>query len=137
MLSPEVFDAYLEPLTAEQSTAIRGVRELIQELAPGLVEAIDDGKWFRGLLTYHTADRIFAYALGPRSGRTTFHMMPFYGSGELQSRHGAALKPFLTGKSCIRFRTVEELPLAALRDIVGATERCAQVAREIMVSRKK
>src|SRR5579862_2466316 len=67
MLTSDELAAYLNPLPLGQVAGIQGVRRMIQELAPDLVEQIDDGKWFRGLLTYHTPDGIFAYALGPRA----------------------------------------------------------------------
>jgi len=45
-------------------------------------------------------------------------MMPFYGSALLQQRHGEVLAPFLTGKSCIAFRLLDDIPVDALVDIV-------------------
>ncbi len=40
--------------------------------------------------------------------------MPYYASAELQLRHGADLKRFLTGTSCLEFRGVDDLPLHAI-----------------------
>src|SRR5579863_6637243 len=111
MLTAETFQEYLNPLTPSQREAVTQMRKLIFEICPDLVEEIDQGKWFGGLLVYKTPDDIFAYALGPRgAGSTTFHMMLYYSSSELQKRHGAALKKFLTGKSCIRFQNFADLP---------------------------
>jgi hypothetical protein len=119
MLPESDLQDYLAPLTAEQATAIRYLRNLIVQYAPGLSEKVDMGKWFRGLLTYYTPSGHFMFALGPRpKGFTTFHMMPFYGSKVLQEKHSAALKPFLTGKSCIKFKEAEALPHEALLDII-------------------
>lgn len=60
---------------------MQALRKLIKKNAPRLEDKISDGKWFKGLLVYETAAGQFAYALGPRSGgKTTFHMMPYYGS---------------------------------------------------------
>jgi hypothetical protein len=60
------------------------------------------------------------FALGPKTkGRSVFHMMPLYGSVDLQARHTATLKPWLTGKSCITFRRVGDVPFEALEDIVS------------------
>jgi hypothetical protein len=137
MLSPQEIDDYVGSLTADQAASVRFIRTLLLETSPDLIEKVDDGKWFRGLLTYDTPDGIFAYALGPLSGGlTTFHMMPFYGCKELRDLHGAALKPFISGKSCIRFRNAEQLPQDSLRDIVGRTDAYAQIAKQIMDSRK-
>lgn len=120
MLSDDVIDEYLKPLSPEQAQAIRSVRALVLEGAPSLVEAIDQGKWFTGLLTYNTPDGVFVFALGPRSGgSTTFHMMPYYASGALQDRHGAPLRKLLSGKSCIRFKRYSDVPDGVLQDIIG------------------
>lgn len=141
MLSDSAFEEYLKPLEPDQAAAIRSVRELLRETSPNLVEAIDDGKWFGGLLTYTAPSGTFAYALGPRSGGfTTFHMMPYYASEVLQQRHGTALKTLLTGKSCIRFRHFGDVPETALRDILSsgplALEQAA-AAKSARSSRRK
>jgi hypothetical protein len=138
MLTEEQIAAYLEPLTAEQSEAIRAIRLRIAEHNPSLVEAIDEGKWFRGLLTYTMPDGTFVYALGPRAGgQTTFHMMPYYASAELQARHAAALKPLLTGKSCIQFARYSQVPEDALCDIIGSASKVMQAAMEMQAGRTR
>jgi hypothetical protein len=119
-LSKEDFEAYVAPLTEEQAASVRALRKLIWEHAPALVEKVDDGKWFGGLLTYYTPSDQFVFALGPRSkGQTTFHMMPFYGSKSLQEQHTPSLKRFLSGKSCIKFTHATDLPEGALADIIA------------------
>jgi hypothetical protein len=127
MLSNDIIAKYLEPLTAEQQVSIQAFRRLLIAQAPSLVEQIDEGKWFVGLLTYSLPTGQFAFALGPRAhGFTTFHMMPYYESKALQERHGAALKKFLSGKSCIKFKNYADLPEESLADIirVGTQETC-------------
>ncbi len=120
MLTDVEFEAYLQPLDTNQVECIRAIRGIIVEISPDLVEEVDTGKWFGGLLTYHTEDKLFGFALGPLSnGFTTFHMMPYYGSKVLQERHGVALKKLLSGKSCIKLKTPDQIPKEALRDIVG------------------
>src|SRR4051812_20170423 len=118
MTAKELAD-YLAPLNDQQNAAIREIRGLIGSKAPGLVEAVDDGKWFRGMITYHTGDGVFLFALGPRKdGSTSFHMMPYYCSKTFQDRYGAGLKKFATGKSCIKFKECKDLPAGALEDII-------------------
>jgi hypothetical protein len=120
MLPQETIMEYLEPLTAEQAGSISAMRALLATHASSLVENIDDGKWFKGLLTYCLPSGRFAFALGPRAnGSTTFHMMSFYESKKLQERHGLPLKRFLSGKSCIRFRHYADLPEDSLIDIIS------------------
>ena len=138
MLTNEDIDAYLSPLTEEQSASIRAIRALIIERTPYLVEEIDSGKWFGGLLTYHTEDRVFVFALGPLSaGNTTFHMMAFYASTTLQEKYGAELKKLLSGKSCIKFKQASQLPEEAIRGIIDATPKYIDVAQEMFAKRKK
>jgi len=120
-LSDEQFEEYIAPLTADQSSSIRDIRALIMQYAPELVEKIDDGKWFGGLLTYDNPEGQFVFALGPRSkGLTTFHMMPFYGSKSLQELHAPSLKKFLSGKSCIKFSLASDLPKQSIIDIIDS-----------------
>ena len=122
MLSDEALADYLATCTQEQSGSITEVRSLILDHCPDLVEVVDEGKWFGGLLTYSTNERMFLYALGPRSGGfTTFHMMPYYGSPALKERHEGVLKGFLTGKSCIKFKRFSDVPEASIRDILSST----------------
>ncbi len=125
MLPKETIKSYLKLLSAEQSGSIMAIRALLSTNAPTLVEQVDEGKWFKGLLTYTLPSGQFAFALGPRaSGFTTFHMMPYYGSKELQERHGPTLKKFLSGKSCIKFKNYTDLPEECLVDIItkGTTQ---------------
>jgi len=138
VLTDERIDAYLAPLSGEQADCVRGVRSVIQELNSDLIEEIDEGKWFGGLLTYYTGDRIHVFALGPLTGgNTTFHSMAYYGSTALQERHGAALKRLQSGKSCFKLQRIDQFPVDALRDIVAATPRYAEVAREMFAKRKR
>jgi hypothetical protein len=54
--------------------------------------------------------------------------MPYDGSRGLRERHGAALGPFLVGKSCARFADPAELPADAIAAIADATPEYLQGA---------
>ena len=113
------FEEYLAPCGDDQVAGLRFLRDLVQTHGGGLDESVNTGRWLEGFVFYSTAGQM-VYAMGPKGkSKTTFHMMPFYGSTALQERHGPALAPFLTGKSCIAFRNVTELPTDALVDIVA------------------
>jgi hypothetical protein len=130
-LPNEAFDAYAAELDPNQLEAVRVLRNLMKECEPGLDESVDTGKWWGGLLVYGNKVVGPLYALGPRSGgRSTFHMTPLYCSKPHQERHGDALKKFATGKSCITFTDVNELPLDALRDICTGGSAHFQKAME-------
>lgn len=118
-MTDEELVAYLEPLSPQQAAGIRAVRGLIHRLDPGLLERVIDGKWLNGLIGYYADENVFIYALGPRGeGRITFHMMPYYMNAAHHAAHGPALKRFLTGKSCLEFRSSEELPADAIEAIL-------------------
>lgn len=139
MLDSNAIDEYVRELTPEQSANVLAIRQLLQECSPGLTEEVCTGKWYTGLLTYApAASDATIFALGPLTrGFTTFHMMPYYASASLQERHGAALKPFLTGKSCIKFKQYAELPEDALREIVTGGVEAMITARAALERRKK
>jgi hypothetical protein len=138
MLTDEQFDDYLKGTDTHQEQSIRLLRALLLECEPGLKEEVCTDKWYGGLLVYRAPNNYPIYALGPRSaGKTTFHMMPFYGSKVLQERHGAVLKKFLTGKSCITFKNADDLPLDAIRDILtGGSANLAKAVAELEESRR-
>lgn len=137
MLPPNELDAYLETLTEEQAANVRALRGMILEKMPEIVEAVDTGKWFGGLLTYYTADAVFTFALGPLSGGfTTFHMMPYYSTPALQERNGEALKKLMTGKSCMKFKSISQVPEASLRDILDSTPAYVELARLMIANRR-
>jgi hypothetical protein len=115
----DAVEKYLSELEPLQKANVLEIRKLIQKNSPGLTEKVSDGKWLKGLIVYTTAEGHFVYALGPRSrGRTSFHMMPYYGSLALQKKYGSTLKKFLSGKSCILFKRSDDLPLAVIKEII-------------------
>ena len=119
MISSDELKIYLSPLTESQKTSISELKKLINTHAPNLEEQVDNGKWYKGLITYKTTDGNFVYAIGPRAGGfTTFHMMPYYASVNLQTHYGPELKKFLSGKSCVQFKHFDDLPKSALVDII-------------------
>jgi hypothetical protein len=63
--------------------------------------------------------------------------MAYYCSKVLQDTHGPALKKFLSGKSCMKFKHSADVPEDALRGIVGSTPNFLPVARETFAKRKK
>jgi hypothetical protein len=136
-LTNKQFDQYLAPLTQPQAESITSIRALINQYDPGLSEQIDTGKWYGGLLVYRNSDESTVYALGPRAnGKTTFHILPYYASSELQEKYGKVLAQYLSGKSCLLFAPVDELPIAALAEVIsGGSKRLAQ-AKDSLSNRK-
>lgn len=116
-MTDEDFERWLQSYSEDQIDSLRRLRSLIIEHTNGLEESLNDGKWLKGYVFYSSGSNMI-YAIGCKgNSKTTLHMMPFYGSAVLKERHGAALTPFLTGKSCIAFQKFSDLPISTLIDI--------------------
>jgi len=128
-MTDDEFETFLTDLSDDQVESLRRLRALIHDHTDGLDEAVNAGRWLKGFVFYSFSGQMI-YAAGPKgTKKTSFHMMPFYGSPALRERHGEALSPFVTGKSCIAFRRISELPLEALTDIV---ERGTPVMKDMI-----
>jgi len=129
-LSDQEIADYLAGLTPDQKGVVRALHCLIRRADPGLDEKIDEDKWYSGLITYSLPGRDVIYAVGPRAGgMVTFHVYPLYCGQESLEKYGPSLKKLISGKSCLRIRTADQLPLDALEEIVtgGAARVCAAV----------
>ena len=117
-MTDDEFGAWLAGRTEDQCAAMGWLRSLVRAHAPDLDESVNPDRWLAGFVFYRAFGQM-VFAIGPKGKtKTTFHMMPYYGSPVLQERHGAALAPFVTGRSCIAFRTAGEVPADALVDII-------------------
>lgn len=111
------FEHWVAAYSDGQIRSLRSLRTLILKHTVGLGESINSGKWLTNYLFY-SANSKMVYAIGPiGKSKTTLHMMPYYGSEVLQQKHGEALSPFLTGKSCIAFLDFSDLPINTLKSI--------------------
>lgn len=130
MMQDADFQEYISPLTQAQQESIGAIRSLMAQAETDFSEEIETGKWWNGLLVYK-ASGVSVFALGPASGgTTTFHMMPYYCSAELQALHGQTFKPIQTGKSCIRVKSAQQIPVEAIRDVIAATPHCVEMNRQ-------
>jgi hypothetical protein len=124
-LSPVEIDIFLSSASPGQRDIVRALREIITSRAGGLAERVNTGKELIELKSYLIFEGpcdTMVFAIGLTAARTvTVHLMPYGGSRELQDRHGAALGPFLVGKSCLRFADPAELPADAIAAIADAT----------------
>jgi uncharacterized protein YdhG (YjbR/CyaY superfamily) len=104
--SPEV-DAYLEKLTHERKFALEKVRSLIFKTIPKAKEVIRNK-----LPAYQVNENTFAYIASQK------HYMSIYLDPEVLAAHGNALKNLNCGKSCIRFKSLEALPLDVIKTML-------------------
>ena len=122
---------YLAALPADRRAEIETVRDLVNNALPaGYREGIGYGMigWVVPLETYpDTYNRQpLAYAgLAAQKNYNSLYLNCVYASKErterLQRAATAAGKTLDMGKSCIRFRHAEDLPLDLIRDEIAAT----------------
>jgi uncharacterized protein YdhG (YjbR/CyaY superfamily) len=105
-------DAYLQKLTPERQAALTEVRSLIRKTVPAAVETMK-----YKMPTYElNGEMICAFASQKR------YMSLYMGAG-LVEMHKEQLSELDVGKSCIRFKRLEQLPLDIIRRILTETVR--------------
>lgn len=121
---------YLASLPEDRRRAMKAVRAVIRvNLPKGLVEAMN---W--GMIVYEVPLKTcpdtyngqpLAYAaLASQKQYMSVYLMGIYGSEELRAdferSYRASGKRMDIGKACVRFRTLEELPLDVVGNAIGA-----------------
>ena len=99
-------DDYLKGLDPERRFALERLRTLIKETVPALTESMR----YR-MPTYELDEMICAMA-------SQKHYMSLYMDTELVAKHRSALAHLDLGKSCIRFKKIEDLPLSVIQQIL-------------------
>ena len=106
---PEV-DRYLDALEPERRAALTQLRSLVLDAAPDAVETLK----YR-MPTYEYGDHVLcAFASQKR-------YISLYVDVELLEKHRQELEHLDLGKSCIRFKRIEQLPLDVVREILNET----------------
>ena len=121
---------YLASLPEDRRRAMKAVRAVIRANLPtGLVEALN---W--GMIVYEVPLKAcpdtyngqpLAYAaLASQKQYMSVYLMGIYGSDELRAdferSYRASGKRMDIGKACVRFRTLEDLPLDVVANAIGA-----------------
>jgi hypothetical protein len=121
---------YLASLPDERRKAMTAVRKVIRANLPkGIVESMN---W--GMITYEVPLMTYpdtyngqplAYAgLASQKNHMSVYLMGIYGSDplriEFEDAYKATGKRMDIGKSCVRFRTLDDLPLDVVGEAVGA-----------------
>ena len=132
-------DEYLANLPPDRRAAIEAVRRVIREhLRPGFEEAIQSG-----MLSYevplaqlpdtYNGKPLPLACLGSQKHHMALYLMCIYADPALlhrfESECEASGKRLDMGKSCVRFRRVEDLPLEVIGRAIGAVEMDDYVAR--------
>ena len=103
-------DAYLKGLDPERRTALSDLRALVFEVVPGAVETMR----YRMPTYEYGGDMLCAFASHKR-------YMSLYMDTRIVEEHKAQLKGLSIGKSCIRFKRIEDLSLDTVRSMLSET----------------
>lgn len=98
--------AYLDELPEDRRKAIAKLRTLIRQTAPDAVEGME-----YGMIVYTMGTLLFGLA-------SQKQYVALYADTEVVDAHRHRLGKLNCGKSCIRFRSLDELPLDAVTDIL-------------------
>lgn len=122
MLNESEFEHWVAQQQPAQAAISRALRLAVRRGAPALTEVVNTNRWLPGYLFFTAGDGSMVYAIGAIGrGSVAFHAMPWYGSPGLRETYGAAMRPFVAGKSCFHFSSPDELPHSALAGIIEAT----------------
>lgn len=125
----ETVEQYLEELPEERRETLSTVRDLVLEHLPaGYREAMNWGMisyevpLTRCPETYNGQPLMYA-ALAAQKNHFSLYLMALDGEGEqwLKEAFGRAGTKLDMGKSCVRFRWTQDLPLAVIADAVART----------------
>jgi uncharacterized protein YdhG (YjbR/CyaY superfamily) len=105
-------DAYLENLEPKRQVALTELRSLVLETVPGAVESMK----YRMPTYEYEAEVLCSFA-------SQKHYMSLYMDTGIVEKHREALTHLSVGKSCIRFRTLDKLPLDTVRQMLEETVR--------------
>ena len=123
-------DDYLAELPDDRRAAVSAVRDVVlANLPAGIVESMN---W--GMISYEVPLETFpdtyngqplSYAaIASQKQHMAVYLMGIYGSETLRERfetdYRATGKRMDIGKSCVRFRTLDDLPLELVGEAVGA-----------------
>jgi len=122
-------DQYLNELPPDRREIVASVRQLVLEHLPAGYE--ETMRW--GMITYevplercpntYNGQPLTYAALSANKSGYSLHLMSVYGDGEawLRGEFEKAAKRLDLGKSCVRFRRMEDLPLRVIAEAIART----------------
>lgn len=102
--SPE---SYLEAIPEERKLQLEKIRNIILSSAPKAKEEYE-----YGMLNYPLQDHLFSLASQKN------YMALYVGDFELVKRYTPQLGKVSVGKSCIRFKNIDDIDLAAIQALI-------------------
>ena len=135
---PATVAAYLAALPEDRRAAISAVRDLVNRNLPkGYRETIAHGMlaWAVPLEVYpdtYNGQPLMYAALASQKQYIALHLMTLYGHAETEREFRDAFakagKKLDMGKSCVRFRKLEDLPLDVIGQVIARTPPEAYIA---------
>ena len=138
---PASVEAYLASLPPDRRAEIERVRQVVKNNLPaGYEEGVGFGMICYSVPlsayrdTYNKQPLMFA-ALASQKNYLSLYLMPIYPDSALDKRlrdaFAASGKKLDIGKSCIRFKRADDLPLDAIGDLVAAVpmDRWIEIAK--------
>jgi uncharacterized protein YdhG (YjbR/CyaY superfamily) len=140
-------DQYLEELPPEQREVVSAIRHIILESLPeGYVEAMN---W--GMISYeipledypdtYNGKPLSYLALAAQKNHYSLYMMGVYQDAEQETKlkdgFEQAGKKLDMGKSCLRFRKLDDIPRDVIGDLIASTPPAEMIARHEASRRRK
>ena len=116
---------YLDDLPQERRAALAKLRKLVRKIAPDAVEAMQ-----YGMPSYALGDMLFGLASQKR------YLALYVCDSAAVEAHRAGLKGLNCGKGCIRFQSLDELPLDVVSAILQDAVRRRQASRAAVAKRR-
>jgi hypothetical protein len=125
----ETVEKYLANLPPDRKTALETLRKVIRKNLPrGFEEGMQYGMigYYVPLSRYPTTyngQALGAAALGSQKGYMSLYLMSVYGDPKLKAwferAYRAAGKKLDMGKSCVRFKKLEDVPLDVVGEVIA------------------
>jgi hypothetical protein len=128
---PRTVEEYLAGLPPDRRTAIKAVRDVVRDsLSDGFEEGIAYGMiaWYVPLATFpdtYNGRPLGLAALASQKNYMALYLNPVYGDPETErwfrERWATTGKRLDMGKSCVRFRRLDDLPLEVIGETIART----------------
>lgn len=139
MGKPATPEEYLATLPEDRRVALTAVREVVNANLPdGYVEGMQYGMigWYVPLETYpdtYNGQPLGLASLGNQKNHMALYLMCVYGDDTLRSWFEAAWretgKKLDMGKSCVRFRRLEDVPLELVGEAIAQADLASFLAK--------
>ena len=98
---------YLAELPEDRQAAIKTLRSMIRKVAPKVTEGMN-----YGMIEFSLGEPLCCLA-------SQKQYLSLYADPELLARYKPRLGKLNCGKSCLRFKSIEQLPLDAIADLLA------------------